>query len=763
MKQNLLFFVSLLISITSFAYDIEQDGVYYNFIDDKYEVSVSGSSKSETIIPNRIFYDGKEYVVTAISKGAFYNRKDLLHVEIGDSLRQILDDAFNECVSLSYLRFGKKVNTIGARAFSSCKELDSICIPDSVTTIGIQAFKDCAQLKYVEMGKSVNYIDNYAFGNCYKLEHLVFKKPIKPFQSNASIYFSTSAFSNCTAMKRVDIDDLKTWCNTSANGWPASPLTYGPDLYLNNELIKNLVIPDDAEYIGRYAFSHCPSIISVELPEKIYINSSAFDNSSIQKLTIKGGESTYLNGSSFSNCRSLLKIIEENETPAEIIHESAFDSDTYYKGILYVPIGVKSTYKSDEKWSKFLNIKEGIPSSDVETYVLTIYAGYGGTVSYDTHNINDSKESIHIDEGTIVKIAMLPYSGYVIDRVLFNNEDVTDKLVDNKYTIEGMYSDASLDVSFRQSPLYLTICQTNSAIVKQKVEIGERYEYVINPSDGWKITNVMFNGSDVTSQIQSNSTYTTPKITEDSKLEIIQEKLNCMLTCTIGDGGIIYINDTPIYPGCTETSLSNGLSVSIRFEPTEGYYLKNLYIDGYDVARYMDSNTFNYGLISKDFSIQAIFEKNDIVEYNLEIQDADYGLSSLRIPNGQKVQYFIRNIEGWNLNAITFNGIDVTSDVVDDVYVTPEINGNSLLTVSFEKQDNNNYVSQSHLSDIKIYGLNGNIIVNNANVGDVINIYKESGILVLSEMANQSYVKIPMNGNGIYIVKIANKIVKIIL
>lgn len=82
MKRNIILTLNVILSLSGFAYDIEKDGIYYNFIDGKSEVIVSGSSKSEVVIPNRIIYEGKEYVVTAINHGAFYDRRDLISVQV---------------------------------------------------------------------------------------------------------------------------------------------------------------------------------------------------------------------------------------------------------------------------------------------------------------------------------------------------------------------------------------------------------------------------------------------------------------------------------------------------------------------------------------------------------------------------------------------------------------------------------------------------------------------------------------------------------
>lgn len=761
MKRTLFLVLSTILSITGFAYDVEQDGIYYNFIEGKNEVAVAGSSISELVIPNRIFSGGKEYVVTTVNRGAFYDRKDLVTVQIGDSVRDIMNEAFSQCEGLEKVTFGKMVTTIGDQSFIWCTKLDSICIPDSVGTIGKSAFAGCTNLRYLEVGKKVSWFQASAFANCQKLEHIVFKKPLSLHNEYTSyaLYFSENAFQNSTGMKRVDIEDLTAWCHTSGNGWPSSPLTYGPDLYLNGELITKLVIPEDASSIGNYAFQNCPSIISVELPAKIWVSDQAFRYSGMQTLRLKGGADTYMSAMAFSGCSKLMKVIAENETPANI-SDDTFNSDTYYKGTLYVPVGAKETYKAAPGWKKFSDIKEGIPDPNVETYVLTINAGYGGTVVYDSYSINSGKQTIYVDEGTEAKISFLPYSGYILDDVQLNGVSIVSDIENNQYTIPNITSNLLLDATFKLNPFYLTIRQTNAATITKEVKARERIEVGITPSDGWKITNVMFNNYDVTYNVLGSNSYTTPQITGNSELVITQEPLQCKVACTTSAGGVVYVSDKTFGEGYSEMTLQNGEYLYVDYQSLDGFRLKKLFVDGMDVTDMLSGTSYQYGQLTKDIAIQALFEKEDKKQYNLEIQDADYGVCFMRVPEGQTVKYTINNVEGWKLNTVSFNGLDVTSDVEGNTYTTPEISGNSLLSISFEK-DESSAIRSNEISRMKVYTNGNNVVVENVNIGQTIRVFDMDGIAITQVVAHQSKVYIPLSSGKVYLISIGTKTVKL--
>ncbi len=107
-----------------FAYHYKKDGTATLFIAG-YESDEIYSKKTYSI-PEKVTHDGKEYSVTGIGDGAFWNCKSLTSVIIPSS-----------------------VTSIGNGAFTDCLNLASIIIPNSVTSIGNAAFYKCGRLRKV--------------------------------------------------------------------------------------------------------------------------------------------------------------------------------------------------------------------------------------------------------------------------------------------------------------------------------------------------------------------------------------------------------------------------------------------------------------------------------------------------------------------------------------------------------------------------------------------------------------------------------------
>lgn len=215
----------------------------------------------------------------------------------------------------------ENVTTISYSAFRSCASLKSVTIPENVTSIDTYAFynctalieinynaTECADLSYnsrvfeqagesgdgitLNIGANVKKIPaylfypiasgvtylskivrvvfaensqctsigDYAFYNCALLESITI-----PDSLTSIGYY---AFDECTCLTAVYITDIAAWCGISF-GYKANPLIYAHNLYLNGELVTELIIPDSVTSIGDATFCGCTSLTTVTIPENV--------------------------------------------------------------------------------------------------------------------------------------------------------------------------------------------------------------------------------------------------------------------------------------------------------------------------------------------------------------------------------------------------------------------------------------------------------------------------------------------------------------
>ena len=220
--------------------------------------------------------------------------------------------------SVSYNGQDYSVTSIGEQAFSSCNAFTSITIPNSVTSIEGHAFYGCSALTSITIPNSVTSIGEDAFKNCYTL---------------TDIYFTGSVADWCQINFMYGYDyDYSEYAN---------PLSNGANFYINNQLIKELVIPNEVTTIKNYTFNGCSSLISVTIPSSV----------------------TSIGTQAFYDCSSLTHIYCEATTPPHTSSNAIFRTDI----LVFVPSGTVTAYKN--KWGDFYTYIDD--ESEVTVHVET--------------------------------------------------------------------------------------------------------------------------------------------------------------------------------------------------------------------------------------------------------------------------------------------------------------------------------------------------------------------------------------------------------
>ena len=93
----------------------------------------------------------------------------------------------------------------------------------------------------------------------------------------------------------------------------------------------------------------------------------------------------------------------------------------------------------------------------------------------------------------------------------------------NYYSSARVYKEIVVGVASSEKPT-LTISQLPVGEVSALVEWGAVHTFTMKSYDGWSINTLTINGIDYTNQIDPNGTFTTPPITEDTKIIISYTK-----------------------------------------------------------------------------------------------------------------------------------------------------------------------------------------------------------------------------------------------
>lgn len=295
--------------------------------------------------------------ITSIGDYAFYNCNNLIEVSLPDGLTDIGNYSFgNTQCKLRSIHIPSSVKDIGQYAFRSVTEVyitdaDAWChfsfgnwmgkspfanewnlylnnqplteatIPSDITAIGGHLFDGCLSIRKVKINGTIESIGDYAFAGCVNLTDIELPNGLTnigmaAFSGSGLTKINipssvkevqTYAFS-CENLREVYISDLEAWCDISFS-YDTNPLSNKANLYLNGQLVTELVIPQSVSELKGNAFNGCASIKKVTINGNVQsIGSSAFSECiNLEIVEIGEGVKTISSGA-FEDCVSLQTI-----------------------------------------------------------------------------------------------------------------------------------------------------------------------------------------------------------------------------------------------------------------------------------------------------------------------------------------------------------------------------------------------------------------------------------------------------------------------
>ena len=224
--------------------------------------------------------------VTKIGEYAFYEWKNLENVTMSSNITSIGIFAFDGCSSLTNITIPDSVTSIGNDAFGSCSNLTNITIPDSVTSIGMSAFSGCNNLTNITISEGVTSIGIFAFDRCSSLTNINVSDNNRNYSSIDGVLFNKD---KTEIIKYPEGKESKSYKIPNS----VTSIVYGA--FRNCSSLTNITIPDSVTSIGNYAFASCSSLTNITYNgtqsqwNSISKNSDWKYNSAIKTITCTDG------------------------------------------------------------------------------------------------------------------------------------------------------------------------------------------------------------------------------------------------------------------------------------------------------------------------------------------------------------------------------------------------------------------------------------------------------------------------------------------
>ena len=286
--------------------------------------------------------------ITSIGNYAFDSCYNLTSVIIGSGLTSLGSDVFYSSYALVSITvdkenqsfcsvdgvlYNKEQSTLVV--YPAMKNQLNFVIPESVTEVAQSAFAYCSSLTSVKIGNHVVTVGDFAFMGCDALtiycepqnkpdswsEMMTFGCPIVWDCNNNDLASDGCIYTMIDGIRYSIKDGVATVARQSAlanNGNIAYNITHKGNSYAVTTIgenayrgcyVSSVTIPNSVTYICTSAFELCVNLTSIVIPDSVtYMDSSIFYGCASLSSVVIGNKIQILNPLTFSRCTSLVSI-----------------------------------------------------------------------------------------------------------------------------------------------------------------------------------------------------------------------------------------------------------------------------------------------------------------------------------------------------------------------------------------------------------------------------------------------------------------------
>ena len=184
-------------------------------------------------------------------------------------------------------------------------------------------------------------------------------------------------------------------------------------------------------------------------------------------ITATGNGSVTYNNVTLINKTQTFTVNEGEYATISISPESGYRIKSVMLNSTDVTANVKDNQYTTSKITSNTTMKVTFEAIPITTYTLTIKATGNGSASYDGTSVREKTSTFTVNEGTSISIAFSPDNGNSISSVKVDGNDVTSEVSGNRYVIENIASNKSVEVIFIEDVNALTVEGVNFKVTSQ--------------------------------------------------------------------------------------------------------------------------------------------------------------------------------------------------------------------------------------------------------------------------------------------------------
>ena len=748
--------------------------------------------------------------VTFIGDGVFASCTNLTSIQIPNSVTSIGEYALSGCTSLTSIEIPNSVTSIGNDAFYYCSRLTSIEIPNSVTSIGNFAFSYCESLTSIQIPNSVTSIGNYAFASCSNLTNVVIGKNVTSIKDH-TFYFCKSLIDIEISNSVTNIEDYAFYFCESLRKIeiPNSVASIGDLTFCDCFNLTEVIIGNSVESIGERAFFNCSNMSKftclTTIPPKLHYEAlrSCY---SANLYVLEGCKCTY---ESTDYWKKFNNITEITLTDSVVLDKTEIEMILGETFLLTATVLPESATNKSIKWK---TSNEAIAKVNVNGLVIATAVGEATITATTTDGSNLSSfckvtimpslaESIALDnielylkatETATLVATVLPHT-VSNKKVEWTSSNESVAIVDvnglvTAYSVgEATITATTTDgTSLSASCKVIVVPTLAESITLDKTEISLEAtetatlvatvlpELTTNKSVVWTSSNeavATVDANGVVTAIALGEAVITATTTDGTNLSA-----TCKVTVVPTLAETITLDKTEISLEATETAT---LVATVLPELTTDKSVK--WLSSNEAVAVVDEN----GVVTAVAVGEATITATTVDDSNLSATCKVIVIPTLAVSiELDQTEASVEEKSDLQLTAtilpehatnkeVAWSSSDKWVATVDNTgLVTIHSAGEVIITATTTDGTNLSATCRINVysgiegvngNDVIVATVGDNIVVKNAKLGSVINVYASNGALVASEEATDGSVVVEAPSKGIYVVVVDGKSFKVMV